>query len=148
MFRTGTVAGTLLLGVGVVAAAEDHVTLTQLAMKSNLKNAVVLYDITKGKAAYDQNAVDTALVGLEDVAKRFPSFFPESIKGKKPKGDYYASMKVWTQRADFEAHAATFAKAVGEAKTKVKDLDSLKTEFAAINDACLRCHETYRVKAR
>lgn len=57
-------------------------------------------------------------------------------------------MKVWTQRADFEAHAATFAKAVGEAKTKVKDLDSLKTEFAAINDACLRCHETYRVKAR
>lgn len=82
MFRTGTVAGTLLLGVGVVAAAEDHVTLTQLAMKSNLKNAVVLYDITKGKAAYDQNAVDTALVGLEDVAKRFPSFFPKASRAR------------------------------------------------------------------
>ncbi|MGN1287972.1 MAG: c-type cytochrome [Bradyrhizobium sp.] len=148
MFRTGIVAATLLLGVGVVAAAEDQVALTQTAMKSNLKNAIVLYDMTKGKTTYDQTAVDAALVGLEDVAKRFPSFFPESIKDKRPKGDYYASTKVWTQRADFEAHAATFAKVVGEAKAKVKDLDSLKTEFTAVNDACLGCHETYRVKAR
>ncbi len=146
MFRPAIALGTLLLSVGVVAAQHDQVTQTQLAMKSNLKNAIVLFDITKGKKPYDQKAIDAALAGLEDVAKRFPALFPESIKGLKPKGDYYASPKVWTERADFEDHAAKFAKTVGEAKGKIKDLDSLKATFPAINDACLGCHETYRVK--
>ncbi|MFB9265821.1 c-type cytochrome [Bradyrhizobium erythrophlei] len=146
MKRIVVIAAMLALSAGAVIAQQDQVAQTQLAMKSNLKNAVTLYDITKGKAAYDQKAVDAALAELEDVAKRFPSFFPESIKGLKPKGDYYASTKVWTQRADFEGRAANFAKAVGAAKGKIKDLDSLKAEFGAINDACLGCHETYRVK--
>jgi cytochrome c556 len=147
MLRTVVVVGTLLLGVSVVAAQQDQVTVTQLAMKSNLKSAVILSDMTKGKKPYDQPAVDAALAELEDVAKRFPSLFPDSIKGLKPKGEYYASTKVWTDRADFEAHAASFAKAIGEARSKIKNLNSLKATFSAINDQCLGCHEKYRVKS-
>jgi cytochrome c556 len=146
MLRTVVVVGTLLLGVGVVAAQQNQVDKTQLAMKSNLKNAISLSDMAKGKQPYDQAAVNAALAELEDVAKRFPALFPDSIKGLKPKGDYYASSKVWTDRKGFEGHAASFAKAVGEAKGKIKDLDTLKSTFPAINDECKGCHETFRVK--
>ncbi len=146
MHRTVIVITTLLLGVGVVAAQQDQVDKTQLAMKSNLKSATTLLDIVKGKQPYEQAAVNTALAELEDVGKRFPVLFPDSIKGLKPKGDYYASEKVWTDRKGFESHAASFAKAVGEAKGKIKDLDTLKATFPGISDECKGCHETYRVK--
>jgi cytochrome c556 len=138
--------GALLFGVGVVAAQQDQVTTTQLAMKSNLKNALTLSDMVKDKNPYDQAAVDKALVELEDVAKRFPALFPESIKGLKPGGDYYASEKVWTQRTEFESRAANFAKAVGAAKGKITDIGSLKAVFPGINGVCRDCHETFRIK--
>jgi cytochrome c556 len=146
MLRIMVVAGTLLLGVGVAAAQQEQVDKTQLAMKSNLKSALTLVGMVKGEKPYDQAAVDAALAELEDVGKRFPALFPDSIKGLKPKGDYYASEKVWTDRAGFEGHAASFAKKVGEAKAKIKDLDSLKAAFPAVNDECKGCHETYRIK--
>jgi len=146
MLRTVVVAGTLLLGVGVVAAQQDQVAKTQLAMKSNGKNAGALSAMLKGEKPYDQAAVDAALAALEDVAVKFPTLFPESIKGLKPEGDYYASPKVWTDRAGFEAHAGSFAKAVSEAKGKIKDLDTLKARLSAIGKECGGCHETYRVK--
>jgi cytochrome c556 len=149
MLRTVVVTGTLLLGIGAVAAqqAQDQVAKTQAAMKSNLTSAITLSDMAKGKKPYDQAAVDKALAELEDVAKRFPSLFPDSIKGLKPGGEYFASPKVWTERADFEAHAATFVKAVGEAKAKFKSSNSLKAEFPALNKVCLGCHEKFRIKS-
>jgi len=53
-------------------------------MKSKIKRRYAS-DIGKGKKPYDQAAVDMALVELEEeVAKRFPSLFPRSIKGVKP----------------------------------------------------------------
>ena len=146
MLRTVVVVGTLLLGVGVVAAQQDQVDKTQLAMKSNLKSALTLLDIVKGTKPYDQAAVNAALIELEDVGKRFPVLFPDSIKGLKPEGNYHASEKVWTDRAGFEAHAASFAKAVDNAKGKIKNADSLKAIFPTINKECLGCHETYRIK--
>jgi cytochrome c556 len=146
MRRIVVVVGALLLGIGAVAAQQDQVAKTQLAMKSNLTSAITLSDMAKDKKPYDQAAVDKALADLEDVAKRFPSLFPESIKGLKPGGEYYASPKVWTERADFEAHAATFVKAIGEAKAKLKSAESLKAEFPALNDVCKGCHEKFRVK--
>jgi cytochrome c556 len=148
MMRTAVALGTLLLGVSAVMAqqAQDQVAKTQLAMKSNLASAIALSDMAKGKKPYDQAAVDKALADLEDVAKRFPSLFPDSIKGLKPGGEYYASPKVWTERADFEAHAATFVKAIGEAKTKFKSSAGLKAEYPTLNNVCLGCHEKFRLK--
>ena len=64
----------------------------------------------------------------------------------KPEGNYYASDKVWTDRAGFEARAASFAKAVSAAKGTIKDAESLKATFPTINKECLGCHETYRIK--
>ena len=137
MYRTVVLTGTLLLGAGVALAQkpQEQVDKTQLAMKSNLTSAIVLSDIVRDKKPYDKAAVDKALAELDDVAKRFPSLFPESIKGLKP-----------TKGADFEAHSATFVKAVGQAKAKIKDVNSLKAEFPELNKVCLGCHEKFRVK--
>ena len=88
MLRTVVVLGTLLLGVGAVAAQQDQVAKTQLAMKSNGKNAGALSAMAKGEKPYDQATVDAALVALEEVAAKFPTLFPESIKGLNPEGDY------------------------------------------------------------
>jgi len=146
MLRTVVVVGTLLLGVGVVAAQQDLVKHAQTFMKGNGKNAGALGAMVKGEKPYDQAAVDAALAQFEDTAKKLPTLFPASIKGLKAEGDYSASAKVWEDKAGFEAHIASFGKVVTEAKAKIKDLDTLKATFPVIGKECGGCHETYRVK--
>ena len=146
MLRTVVVVGTLLLGVGVVAAQQDLVKHAQTFMKGNGKNAGALGAMVKGEKPYDQAAVDAALAQFEDTAKKLPTLFPASIKGLKAEGDYSASAKVWEDKPGFEAHIVSFGKVVTEAKAKIKDLDSLKATFPAIGKECGGCHETYRVK--
>jgi cytochrome c556 len=146
MIRTVVVVGTLLLGVGAVAAQQDLVKQAQTVMKGNGKNAGIMAAMVKGEKPYDQAAVDAALAQLDDTAKKLPTLFPQSIKGLKADGDYSASSKIWEDKAGFDAHIASFGKAVTEAKTQIKDLDTLKATLPVIGKQCGGCHETYRVK--
>ncbi len=146
MMRAVVVVGTLLLGIGAVAAQQDALKHAQTFMKGNGKNAGALAAMVKGEKPYDQATVDTALAQFEDTAKNLPTLFPESIKGLKAEGDYSASPKVWEDKAGFGEHIASFGKAVTEAKTQIKDLDSLKTTLPVIGKQCGGCHETFRVK--
>jgi len=147
MLRSIVVVGSLVLGASVVVAQQDLVNQTQTLMKTNGKNlAGVLVAMVKGEKPYDQVAVDAALAQLDDTAKKLPTLFPESVKGLKADGDYYASPKIWENRADFDAKIASFAKVVTEAKSKIKDLDSLKATVPGIGKECGGCHETFRVK--
>jgi cytochrome c556 len=146
MLRTVVVVGTLLLGVGAVVAQMDQVKQTQTVMKGNGKNAGALAAMVKGEKPYDQATVDAAIAQFEDTVKKFPTLFPEGTKGLKPEGDYYASPKVWEDKAGFDEHIASFAKAVTDAKGKIKDLDTLKVALPVIGKQCGGCHETYRVK--
>src|SRR5580692_10689627 len=93
MMRTVVIVGTLLLGIGAVVAQQDQVKQTQSMMKGNGKNAGALAAMVKGEKPYDQATVDAAMAQFEDTIKKFPTLFPDSIKGMKPEGDYYASMK-------------------------------------------------------
>jgi cytochrome c556 len=147
MKLTVVVVGALLLGIGAVAAQQDQVKATQAMMKGNGKNAGALAAMVKGEKPYDQAAVDAAMVQFEDTVKKFPTLFPDSIKGMKPEGDYSASPKVWEDKAGFSEHIASFGKAVADAKGKIKDLDSLKATLPTIGKQCGGCHETYRLKA-
>ena len=100
-------------------------------MKNNGKNlGGVLSAMAKGEKPYDQAAIDAALTQLEDTAKKLPTLFPASLKGLKAEGDYSPSPKIWEDKAGFDAHIASFAKVVGEAKAMIKDLDSLKATVA------------------
>jgi cytochrome c556 len=146
MMRTVVVVGTLLLGVGAVVAQQDLVAQAQAQMKGNGRNAGALGAIVKGDKPYDQATVDAALAQFEDTVTKFPTLFPASIKGMKAQGDYSASDKIWDDKAGFEAHVASFSKAVAEAKGKIKDLDSLKATLPTIGKECGGCHEIYRVK--
>jgi cytochrome c556 len=147
MLRTVVVVGTLLLGIGVVAAQQDALKNAQTFMKGNGKNlGGVLAPMVKGEKPYDQAAVDAALAQFDDTAKKLPTMFPESIKGMKAEGDYSPSSKIWEDKAGFTASIATFAKAVANAKASIKDLDTLKAAFPGIGKSCGGCHEDFRVK--
>ena len=147
MMRTVVVVvGTLLLGVGAVVA-QDAVKGVQDTMKANGKNlGGVLSPMFKGEKPYDQAAVDAALAQLDDTAKKLPTLFPASLKDAKWEGDFSPSPKIWEDKAGFDAKIASFAKAVTEAKAKIKDMDSLKANFPGIGKECGGCHETFRVK--
>ncbi len=146
MMRTVVVVGALVLGIGAVAAQQDQVKRTQDMMKGNGKNAGALAAMVKGEKPYDQAAVNAALAQFEDTIKKFPTLFPDSTKGLKPEGDYFASPKVWEDRAGFDEHIKSFAKAVADSKGKITDLDTLKATLPVIGKQCGGCHETYRVK--
>jgi cytochrome c556 len=146
MIRTFVVVGTILLGVGAVAAQQDVVKQVQTLMKGNGKNAGALGAMIKGEKPYDQATVDAALAQFDETAKKLPTLFPESTKGLKPEGDYSTSPKVWEDKAGFDARILAFAKAVTEAKGKIKDVDSLKAELGVVGKTCGGCHETYRLK--
>jgi cytochrome c556 len=146
MKRIVVVVATLLLGVGVVMAQQDALKNAQTFMKGNGKNAGALGAIVKGEKPYDQATVDTALAQFEDTTKHLPTLFPDSLKGQKWEGDYSASPKIWEDKAGFSEHITSFGKVVTEARTQIKDLDSLKTTLPVIGKQCGGCHETFRVK--
>jgi len=146
MKRALVIVGTLLLGAGTVVAQQDLVKVYQAQMKGNGKNAGAVAAMVKGEKPYDQATVDAAIAQFEDTIKKFPTLFPASTKGLKPEGDYSASPKIWEDKAGFDAKIASFAKVVAEAKSKIKDLDSLKAAFPAVGKECGGCHETYRLK--
>src|SRR5882762_869311 len=146
MKRIVVVAALLAFSAGAVVAQQDQVKQTQAQMKDNGKNAGALAAMVKGEKPYDQSTVNAALAQFEDTVKKFPTLFPESTKGLKPEGDYSASPKIWEDKAGFDAKIASFAKIVAEAKSKIKDIDSLKATFPAVGKECGGCHETFRVK--
>ena len=147
MMRTVVVVGALLLGIGAVAAQQDKLKEVQELMKANGKNmGGGLSAMAKGEKPYDQATVNAALNQFEDTAKKLPNLFPASAKGEKLQGDYSPSPKIWEDKAGFDAHVASFAKEVREAKGKIKDLDTLKATVPGIGKQCGGCHETYRLK--
>ena len=146
MMRAVVAVGVLMLGVTAVVAQQDQLKETQTIMKGNGKNAGALSAIVKGEKPYDQATVDAALAQFEDTAKKLPKLFPASLKGKAFEGDYSPSDKIWQDKAGFDEHIASFAKAVGDAKGKIKDADTLKVNLGLIGKQCGGCHETYRIK--
>lgn len=147
MKRALLVVGALLLSVGAVSAQQEIVKERQTLMKSNGRAlGGTLSAMAKGDKPYDQAAVEAALTVLDETAKKLPTLFPDSTKGLKAEGDYSTSPKVWEDKAGFDAHIVTFAKAVTDAKAKIKDLDSLKANVGGIGKACGGCHETFRLK--
>ncbi len=145
MIRIFTVAAAVVLGAGIVAAQDANQGRT--VMKANGKvMGAVLAPMVKGEKPFDQAAVNEALAQLEETAKKLPTLYPVSLKNVKPDGDYSPSPKIWDEKAEFDAHIASFGKAVGEAKGKIKDLDTLKANLPVIGKQCSGCHETFRIK--
>jgi cytochrome c556 len=118
-------------------------------MKQNGEHAYgVLNRMVRGQMPYDQAKVDAAFANFVEAAPKIAPLFPAgSYQGPVANSDYYAATKAFDNQADIAARAAKFGKEAAEAKSKPKDLDSLKTVWPAVlRDNCDTCHELYRVK--
>lgn len=147
MKRAVLVVAAVLFGATAVVAQQDLIEQSHASMKANGKAlGGTLSPMARGDKPYDQAAVDAALAQLEESAKKIPSLYPASVKDVKQTSEYTPSPKIWEDKAGFDAATANFAKAVSEAKGKIKDLDSLKATMPSIGKSCSGCHETYRVK--
>lgn len=147
MKRAVLVVAAVLFGATAVVANPELIEQSHANMKANGKSlGGTLSPMARGDKPYDQASVDSALAQLEESAKKLPSFYPASVKDVKQTSEYTPSPKIWEDKAGFDTAVANFAKAVTEAKGKIKDADSLKATLPTIGKSCSGCHETYRVK--
>jgi cytochrome c556 len=150
MIRTALVVGALLLGAGAVMAQQDVAVTQQNLMKTALGKPMygVLGKILKGDIPYDQAAVDTALTDMEAEVTKIADVFKPNPKEQVVNANYTSSPKVWQNKVDFDSKIPAVSKALADQKGKIKDAETLKVSFNAIQDKCNGCHDDYRVKLK
>ncbi|MES2603024.1 MAG: cytochrome c [Pseudomonadota bacterium] len=149
MMRSVLVAAAILLGVTAVSAQQDIAEQQDKLMKTLARPMYgVLGRTVRGQSAYDQASIDAALVQLEENVGKIANVFATNPKEDVFGADYGSSQKIWQKKADFDSKIPPVAKAIADAKGKIKDADSLKAAYNTINDRCNDCHETYRVKLK
>ena len=108
----------------------------------------VILKMVKGEIPYDQKAVDAAINDLEKSVPTIPTVFATNPKEDVVNATYGSSQKIWQNKADFDSKAPPVAKAIADAKGKIKDVATLKVAYDAIQAKCTDCHETYRLKLK
>lgn len=134
----------LSLGAGAVIAQSDPIAARKDLMKQNNDHASALVKMMRGQEPFEAAKVEAAFVQWADTAQKLPGLFPDNSKtGQKTR----ATPKVWETKADFDAKAAAFGKAVADNKAKsVASLDGLKAGVAVVGKACDDCHKDYRAR--
>lgn len=149
MIRTAVVVGTLLLGIGVVAAQQDVAIQQQNLMKAQAKSLYgVILKTVKGETPYDQAAINSAITELETSLGKIATVFTPNPKQDVVNATYGSSQKIWQNKADFDSKVPPVAKTITDVKGSIKDVATLKVAYDKINDSCNVCHETYRVKLK
>ena len=149
MIRAVVVAGVLLLGVGAVMAQQEIAVKQDNLMRAQAKSLyTVMLKTAKGEIPYDQAAIDAAIAQLEQSVPTIASVFAINPKEDVVNATYGSSQKIWQNKADFDSKIPPVAKAIADAKGKIKDVASLKIAYDSINAKCTDCHETYRVKLK
>jgi cytochrome c556 len=149
MKRIVVVAGTLMLGAGVVMAQQDLAVKQDNLMRAQGKGMYsVILKMVKGEIPYDQKAVDAAINDLEKSVPTIPTVFATNPKEDVVDATYGSSQKIWQNKADFDSKVPPVAKAIADAKGKIKNVASLKVAYDAIQAKCTDCHETYRLKLK
>jgi cytochrome c556 len=148
IFRTVLVLGAIAIGVTAAVAQQEAVKARKDVMGGIAKPYYgVLARMNRGQMPYDQAAASAALNLVAAESQKVATAFTPNVQ-PATQSDYDASPKIWQNKADFDAKAAAFVKAVADNKDTVKNLDTFKVAFQNISKACDACHETYRVKNR
>ena len=149
MIRIIVVAGALLLGAGAAMAQQDVAVKQDNLMRAQAKSLyTVILKTVKGEIPYNQKAVDAAIAQLEGSVPTIASAFAINPKQDVVNGKYGASPKVWQNKADFDSKIPPVAKAIADVKGTIKDVASLQVAYDTIQDKCVDCHETYRLKLK
>jgi cytochrome c556 len=140
---TAVVSIATALGMVSVIAQSNPIAARMALMKANNDNARTVGEMIRGQATFDATKVEAAFAQWADTAQKLPGLFPDDSKtGDKTR----AAPKIWQTKADFDAKAAAFAKAVADNRAKsVASLDGLKASYPAVSTACSNCHEDYRL---
>jgi cytochrome c556 len=140
---TAVVSIATALGMVSVIAQSNPIAARMALMKANNDNARTVGEMIRGQATFDATKVEAAFAQWADTAQKLPGLFPDDSKtGDKTR----AAPKIWQTKADFDAKAAAFAKAVADNRAKsVASLDGLKASYPAVSMACSNCHEDYRL---
>ncbi len=151
MIRTLSVVAAIALGATAVLAQSDVIA----ARKEFMKNYSKFGNATLGRMArdrmpYEQAKVDEALAHFTETAPKIPSLFSAGgFQGPVPDSNYYAVSKAFESQSqsDIKARAEKLAKDLDDTKGKIKDLESLKAIWLAIEkNNCDSCHEAYRLR--
>lgn len=149
MIRAVIAIVALAAGATAVIAQQDIAAQQDNLMKALAKDFYgVLLRTARGQSPYDQAAVDTALVQIEQNVGKIASVFTPNPKMHLPDAQYSASPKVWENKADFDSKIPVVLTAVTGAKGKIKDAASAKMAFDDINAKCNGCHDTYQLKLK
>lgn len=138
------VAATLvLLGASAVVAQSDPIAARKALMKENNERAKASIQMMRGQAPFEPAKVDAAFAQWAETAQKLPALFPENSKSGQ---DTRAAPKIWMTKADFDAKAAEFAKAVADNREKAKSsVEGLRAAIPTVGDACDNCHKDYRL---
>src|SRR5262249_37210639 len=136
------VAGVLVvLGAGAVIAQSDPIATRKTLMKENNENAKLAVQMMRGQTPFDAAKVDTAFAQWADTRKSY-LVFSRTIR----RVDRTRAPKIWMTKADFDAKAAEFGKAVAENRDKAKtSVDGLRAAIPQVGNACDNCHKDYRL---
>jgi cytochrome c556 len=145
MFAIAVVAA-VAFGATAVVAQQDPIAARMALMKGNNDNAKVVVAMMRGTAPFDAAKVEVAFAQWAETAQKLPGLFPDNSKtGEKTR----AAPKIWEAKADFDAKAAAFGKAVADNRGKaVASLDGLKAAVSAVGKTCDNCHEDYRLSRK
>jgi cytochrome c556 len=147
-FRAFLVVVVTFCGISAVSAQnEDAIKQRDELMRIQGRHGYgTLPRMVRGQDPYDQGKVDAAFADFTSTSQKLPGLWPDNSKPTGPSGDFNSSLKIWENKADFDARLAKFTKDVADHRGKVSDLDGLKASFAVIRQNCDSCHEQYRVK--
>ena len=132
-----------LTGITNVVAQSNPIAERQQLMKDMSQAAKGPGAMLKGEAPFELAKVQATLQTFADVAKKQPTLFPDN---SKTGNDTAALPKIWTDKADFNAHWAKFEKEAVAAKASIKDEASFKATFPGVLKNCGGCHQDYRAK--
>lgn len=143
VIAAAVVSMAIACGAVSVVAQSNPIAARMALMKANNDNARTVGQMIRGQAPFEAAKVEAAFAQWADTAQKLPGLFPDNSKtGDKTR----AAPKIWQTKADFDAKAAAFGKAVADNRAKAAaSLDGLKASYPAVSTACSNCHEDYRL---
>jgi cytochrome c556 len=126
-----------------VIAQQNPIEQRKAIMKENGAQAKAGAAMAKGEAPFDLAKAKTIFATFADSAGKMPNLFPPD---SKTGNETTAAPAIWEKKNEFNALFVKFGKDAKEAESKVTDLASFRTQFAAMGKQCGGCHETFRVK--
>ncbi len=149
MVRAVLIIAAVLFGVTGIFAQPNPIEQRNAIMVSQLREGMApLFKIVQGKELFDQAKVAAAFAKLAETSAKLPPLWPPNSKPVAPQAGYYSSLKIWTNKRDFDARLAKMIKDVDENRLRATSLEGLKTAFEVVNQNCDSCHEAYRVRRR